>query len=770
MPNRIFVGYASSPPVVGETIERAVKIAVEPPYSDLNISTWKRDDLGGSTVIAPIIDEIRKADVMVGDVTTLNFNVTYEMGYAVGLGKRVLPVRNRGVTSDAADILLVGIFDTLLNQPYASSEELAAMCREAQPGRRLATDFPYDPLPLFTLLPAIKSDQVSHLVSRSRKAGLRSRTFDPAEQTRLGAEEAIRAIATSYGIILPLLGPEMEGAKVHNIRIAFAAGLAHALERPTLLLQHGDWAVPLDIRDAVTRYQSESHFATAFQDFASRVHDARFASPTIAVPTYNFLASLNLGDPTAENEESQLEEYFLPRDEYRQVVSGRANIVVGRKGSGKTAVFVRAADELKRSRSNVVVDLNPESHQLRKLKDLVLDCLAEGSKAYLLTAFWEYVLLLEICSKMLDKDREVHKRDHTLFDAYQRLSAAFVRETAMEGVDFSDRLNRLIDGISDRYVKAFGVESQVSLAEGQLTSLLYSTTLASLRQEVEAYASHKASVFVLFDNLDKAWNASGLEPADVIIIRTLLDASHKLERTFRNRQITFRCVVFLRNDVHELLVSSTSDRGKETKVLVDWMLPDLLKQLVRMRLLFNSADKSLDVDALWSKVCVPLIGGESTLNYLVNRCLMRPRYLLRLINHCKGIATNFQRGRIDEDDILAGESVYSTDVVTDIDLEIRDVLPSAADVLYSFIGESREMPKSKIDKLIEAKVPKSARAAVSALLLWHGVLGYKRPSHEATFIYDVNYDIKRMLGAIDKLGGDPIFVVNPAFWLGLELT
>lgn len=768
--NRVFVAYPSSPPVIGETVERATKIAVDPPFSELNISTWKRDDLGGSTVIAPIIDEIRKADVMVGDITILNFNVTYELGYAVGLGKRALPVRNRAVTSDAPDMQLVGIFDTLLNQSYGSSEELAGMCREAKAGRRFATDFPYDPLPLFTLLPAIKSDQVSHLVTRARKAGLRSRTFDPAEQTRLGAEEAIRSVASSYGVILPLLGPEMEGAKVHNIRIAFAAGIAHALERPTLLLQHGDWPVPLDVRDAVTRYQSENQFDAVFQDFASRVHDARFASPAKSAATYNYLASLNLGDPTAENEVSQLGEYFLQRDEYRQVVSGRANIVVGRKGSGKTAVFVRAADELKRDRSNVVVDLSPETHQLRKLKDLVLVCLAEGSKTYLLTAFWEYVLLLEICSKMLDKDREVHKRDHTLFEPYQRLLAAFVRETAMEGVDFSDRLNRLIDGISDRYSKTFGDSNEVTLADGQLTALLYQTTLASLRQEVEAYASHKSGVFVLFDNLDKAWNASGLEDADVIIIRTLLDSSHKLERTFRNRHIRFHCVVFLRNDVHELLVSNTSDRGKETKVLVDWMLPDLLKQLVRMRLLFNNTDKSLNVEALWSKVSVPLIKGESTLDYLVNRCLMRPRYLLRLINHCKGIATNFQRARIDEDDIIAGESVYSTDIVTDIDLEIRDVLPSAADALYCFIGESREMPRSKVEELIATKIPYPARDAVFALLLWHGVLGFKRSADEPTFIYDVNYDIKRMQGAIGKLGDDPVFVVNPAFWLGLELT
>lgn len=48
------------------------------------------------------------------------------------------------------------------------------------------------------------------------------------------------------------------------------------------------------------------------------------------------------------------------------------------KGSGKTAVFVRASEDLKGTRSNIVLDLNPESYQLGKLKDLVLTNAPDG--------------------------------------------------------------------------------------------------------------------------------------------------------------------------------------------------------------------------------------------------------------------------------------------------------------------------------------------------------------------------------------------------------
>ena len=40
-----------------------------------------------------------------------------------------------------------------------------------------------------------------------------------------------------------------------------------------------------------------------------------------------------------------------------------------------------------------------------------------------------------------------------------------------------------------------------------------------------------------------------------------------------------------------------------------------------------------------------------------------------------------------------------------------------------------------------------------------------------TYIYDVNYDMKRLLGLIAKSEErDPQLEINPGFWAGLELT
>src|SRR5262249_14139045 len=99
-----------------------------------------------------------------------------------------------------------------------------------------------------------------------------------------------------------------------------------------------------------------------------------------------------------------LQNYYVNTDEYKQVLDGNAHLAVGRKGSGKTALFFQARDSLRRDKRRIVIDLKPEGHQLKRFKDLVLNNITESIQEHVATAFWEYALLLEICYKILEKD------------------------------------------------------------------------------------------------------------------------------------------------------------------------------------------------------------------------------------------------------------------------------------------------------------------------------------------------------------------------------
>ena len=51
-------------------------------------------------------------------------------------------------------------------------------------------------------------------------------------------------------------------------------------------------------------------------------------------------------------------------------------------------------------------------------------------------AFWEYVLLLEICYKILEKDREQHKRDHQLLSLIENLQNSTMQKAMKLKVTF----------------------------------------------------------------------------------------------------------------------------------------------------------------------------------------------------------------------------------------------------------------------------------------------------------------------------------------------
>jgi hypothetical protein len=119
-----------------------------------------------------------------------------------------------------------------------------------------------------------------------------------------------------------------------------------------------------------------------------------------------YLDAVYCGNPTAEDEAPQLDTYFVETEQFRLTLSGDLNIILGRKGSGKTAIFLQARNKVRADRNNVVVDLAPEGFQLIRLKELILDQLSHGTRKEFIAAYWEYIIWLEIAYKLLEKDEQ----------------------------------------------------------------------------------------------------------------------------------------------------------------------------------------------------------------------------------------------------------------------------------------------------------------------------------------------------------------------------
>ncbi|MCA1547741.1 hypothetical protein I6F36_13015 [Bradyrhizobium sp. BRP19] len=114
---KIFYAYPSSLAEVMQAIKGAGRLVAQR-GNDIHLHLWIENDIAGRPLTDPIFEQIHGCDVLFADVTTVNFNVTFELGYAIGLGKRVFVTRNGNFRREVETIDKIGIFDTLGFEPY----------------------------------------------------------------------------------------------------------------------------------------------------------------------------------------------------------------------------------------------------------------------------------------------------------------------------------------------------------------------------------------------------------------------------------------------------------------------------------------------------------------------------------------------------------------------------------------------------------------------------------------------------------------------------
>jgi hypothetical protein len=762
-----FFAFPSSLPLVVDAA-RAASAKLRAMRSTVTVSTWEEMDIAGRFISSEILGSIRGADFLIADISRLNFNVVYEIGYAIGKGKRILLARHRAVTEMTPTIQDVGIFDTLGYKEYSTSEELFTFLHDIQNVRPIhISEKVNEKTPIYVVQPKTKTDYDGFILFGIKKSHLYFRSFDPAESPRLAGPEAVTNVAESYGVVLHFLPNDHVDAPIHNIRSAFVAGLADGMEKRSLYIQSGETPIPLDLRDLVTVCRFQNQFKEAIGALAERVYEDRDVQ-TVTKPLgkRSPLARMDLGASAAENEITSLGDYYLEIDAFRRAQRKEVRLVTGRKGAGKTAIFFMLRDRVRKKRTNVVIDLKPEGYQLLKLKDTIVGLMSTGTVEHTITAFWEYLLWIEICYKLLEKDKELHKRDHNLFEPYQRLKSAYLTDSYSAEGDFSERLKVLLRDIVAAIKSEHDGTTGVNLSMAQITGFLYRHDFNALKDEVQQYLEYKDELWLLFDNIDKGWASQGVKPEDLVIVRSLIEATRKIERELDRQEIVAHTIVFLRNDVFEHLVDSTADRGKETRANVDWDDPEMLRELLRRRIDRDwDCDSPKDFSAVWTSICTPIIDGQDSAQYLIDRCLMRPRSLLDLLGHCRGYAINLGHERITKEDIGKACSAFSNDLLAEIGLEIRDVLPTAEHLLYAFIGSATQLTRDDLLGILTAHgIGCEDRDAIVTLLLWFGFLGFIWTDGAPRYIYSFHYNMKVLEGSHKVLLNKGVmYTINPAF-------
>ena len=766
---QVFFAYASAPEAIASTISAAIEL-LKQKEPGIEWLPWEVVDPRGQVIFCRICSSLRSSQTLVADITTLNFNLMFEIGFALGLGMPVVTVRDATVTGDQRVFSDIGVLDTLGYVQFHNSEELAEALRKVweTPSLPAIPLREYRDQPIYLLKAPIPVNGSIALGSALKKSRIRYRSFDVVETPRLSLHDARRQVAGSKGVVADLLDPTRVRAAAHNARCALVCGMAMSQQKAVLMLQEelSDIAQPLDYRDVVKSYKNAANVPGLIREFLSTVVDLMQVD---TVPEDasggSLLTKIDLGDVAAENEIAGLRHYFVATGQSVQAQQGHARLVIGRKGSGKTAIFYDVRSAVRRGHDTLIIDLKPEGHQFVQLKEALLDKLGLGLQEHTMVAFWHYILLAEIARYSLERDRSIARFDQLRSERYSRLERVYGPHDPGSDLDFSQRLLYQVDRVTRR----LGTLSVDEIGP-KITEVIYSGDYRELNESVRDYLRGKDAIWLLVDNLDKGWPIRSASSGDILIVRSLLEATRKLQREYIHQDLEFHCLVFLRSDIYELFRDETPDKGKDTAIRLDWEDPTVFEKIMARRL-SPTLEEGDDFSQIWHRVCIPLVDGQASFDYIIDRTLMRPRDVLKFVRHCVDVAMNRGHERILADDIVQAEKMYSSDMLTETAYEISDTHPELGDALYVFEGAPAKLSLSEVlDRLTSLLLvdDDAAKRAVD-LLLWFGFFGVQGPDDaEARYGYQVQGNLRRLTWVLD--GGDANIVIHPGFRSGLRTT
>jgi hypothetical protein len=787
-PQPIFFGYPSRPESLREAMGNGARRIGELP--DVIPINWEDLKVSGQVVIDEVLDAIDASALVVLELTHLNLNVLFELGYAIGSNHRVWPLRDPSDEEADRKWQQLGLLTTLGYSTYTNSDQVLAAFLKDLPLTQSRTLFErliadvLEPtvVPSVFYVPSAYPTEVGRALTErildEKRRGLRYVADDATEGRPQSLSWYMQSVSDAAAVVAHLVEARRTDADVHNARAALATGLAVGMRKPALLFDEDDQLAPIDYRDRVVRCRTSKECAAALDAWLGRtlapVHASlrRRSDRTSSIRLATELRGLRLGDPVAENEEDSLSAYFLETASFREVLADRATVFVGRKGSGKTANLLEAADRLRTDTRNLVCIVKPVWYEWESLLRLLTEYERRDSKGYMVQSLWKLLVYSEVASQasqeLLRRPLSVPRTDdEENFLAFIQGRGSFVMD------EFAVRLEHAVGTLLSLPAPAGVAEQRVAISEA-----LHDGALRDLREHLGRVLSKRRRVAILVDNLDKGWESGAdLKPLATFLLG-LLTSVTRVADDFHHEDhwrepVNVSLAVFLRSDIfsHVLRVATEPDKIPVSRLI--WADGQMLARVVEERFVAARSGKA-DPAELWTEYFTPEVKGVATRDYLVQRVLPRPRDIIVFASAAIASAINHGSGRVEEADVLRGEQEYSRFAFEAIQVEDVGSKSPLEPFLYELVGETARPTEAALGSAFgRAGASPDEVAELIERLVKLGILGLETHTDQFAYTEDEG-ELRRNQGLADKIaregGRVRRFEIHRAFRAFLEIT
>jgi hypothetical protein len=786
VPAGCFVAYPSSSPARAESIETAIRNIRAGGVVDM--LGWRDLSVNGRVVISAICDEIRSRDLFIGDVTGLNPNVLFELGFAIALRKRIWLLLDPSIERAKLDFERFQLLTTIGYQQYTNSLAIENGFYKDQPYQKLEQDAYKDLLQsagvaakkdaLLYLKSDVDTEASIRIAQRVSGAAMPSVVDDPREVRVQPFSWYVQQATASSAVICHLLSTEHKNWELHNAKHALISGLAHGLGKPLLMLAHEPYTSPVDYRELLKSHATAARAEAIFDQWVAPITEA-FEKRAADQETYEAearaqgeLRNIAIGDPIAEFEPNQLVEYFVPTAAYSEALRSKHSIFVGRKGTGKTATLYKLAEELSSDLRNQVCVIKPVDYELQGLLEMLAQELSRSEKGYLIESFWKFLLFTEL-AKGVYETLAAKPIYYVRTEAETQL-VAFVEEfRPVITPEFSVRLDTAVTRLRNLATTTSAEKQRVSISER-----LHSEMLVRLRALLGSVLGTKARVAILVDNLDKAWNQrTDLQMLSELLFG-LLSVSGRVAEEFEKESywrnsVNLSLTIFLRSDIYAAMIRFARERDKLPIRRMTWEDPELLRRVLQERFIKSGADV-IRPEEIWDKYFARTIRNIPIQEYLADAVLPRPRDLIYLVKTALQFAVNRGHTRIEEKDVVAAEESYSRFALDSLLVESGTRVPGLDELIYEFVGGPDVLTSDDIKHAMsQTRIPEEKLADVIDTLCEITFLGLEVGPGRFAYLYDEDSTTKLQVlarkTAAEHQAGASRYRINKVFHAYLEV-
>jgi hypothetical protein len=451
---------------------------------------------------------------------------------------------------------------------------------------------------------------------------------------------------------------------------------------------------------------------------------------------FKFKKYESVGSADAEND-SHLDEVFIDKGEYDALVdvSNPRSIIIGRTGSGKSALIKKILSE-----QSHVVRIEPDVLSLKYLSNsTILEYLRslDVNLHFFYKILWKHVFVVEIIKLYLGeegnkkqklfqklgfKSRENSKADKARADAL-----SYFDKWSEEFWKYSEhRVTNITNKLEDDLKQELGAKYKdigASLSKGNKKSKEESLEIKNKAETVisklqaddlikiidilggDVFNNIQRKYFIVIDDLDKEWVTQQ-------IVYDLIGSMIEVIKEFQIKFSGVKIIIALRENLYKIIFSGKKHRGGQREKIASLYLQlswnkDELTQLMNRRLQILT-NNQLDIKSSFAKSG----SRKNSFDYIIERTFMRPRDIISYFNKIIENANN--KSQFTDNMVKIAEEEYSHERLQALEDEWYDNFGEIK-YIYNFligINDGFNFVNIKADAFAELFIEDSALIAL----------------------------------------------------------